>query len=118
MPTVVAPHIVHVSAPPHRSSASAAVVPVATARHRKARHAVPVAHVRHVRPTVAKPVSLASPLAFFTGDLLRLVPAPFRAGAPDHRDGVLLLFSALAMAALAVSSFVLLRRLKRLGGPM
>ena len=80
---------------------------------------MPVAHVRHVTPpTVAKPVSLASPLAFFTGDLLRLVPAPFRAGAADHRDGVLLLFSALAMAALAVSSFVLLRRLKRLEGPM
>jgi hypothetical protein len=49
--------------------------------------------------------------------LLGLPRAAFHAGAQTRRDGVLLLLSSLAMCVLAVSSFALMRRLKRLEGP-
>jgi hypothetical protein len=61
-------------------------------------------------------VALSFPLSFIATDLLRLTSG-LRAGAAARpEDGVLLLLSSLAMAALAVSSFALLRRLKRVGG--
>jgi hypothetical protein len=62
-------------------------------------------------------VALSFPLGFIATDLLRLTSG-LRAGTEAQPgDGVLLLLSALAMAALAVSSFALLRRLSRLGRP-
>jgi hypothetical protein len=101
-----------VTAPRRVSPTVARVSPV---RHRTVHHRrVTVSHTRHARPTVAKPVALSSPLAFFTHDLLRLVPAPIRVEAVDHRDGVLLLLASLAMGVLAVSSFALSRQIKEL----
>jgi hypothetical protein len=49
--------------------------------------------------------------------LLGLPRAALRAGEQTHRDGTLLLLSSLAMGVLAVSSFALMWRLKRLEGP-
>ena len=63
-------------------------------------------------------MALSFPLSFIAVELHRLTSG-LRAGTvsvPD--DGVLLLLSSLAMAALAVSSFALLRRLRRLSRPM
>lgn len=74
---------------------------------------------RHRAPTPNSPSARTNPvsLSFLTTDLLRLTSG-LRAGtASGPDDGVLLLLSSLAMAALAVSSFTLLRRLKRFGGP-
>ncbi len=59
---------------------------------------------------------LSFPLSFVATDLLRLTSGLRASAAPRPGDGVLLLLSSLAMAALAVSSFTLLRRLKRFGG--
>ena len=86
-------------------------------------HAQPVAHRHAARrlvpsapPTRTSPVALSVPLSFIATDLLRLTSG-LRAGAAARpEDGVLLLLSSLAMAALAVSSLALLRRLKRFGG--
>jgi hypothetical protein len=47
-------------------------------------------------------------------DLLLLPGKALDAGATGRRNGVLLLLSSLAMAVLAVASFALLRRLRRL----
>jgi hypothetical protein len=47
-------------------------------------------------------------------DLLLLPDKALGGGGTGHRDGVLLLLSSLAMAVLAVASFALLRRLRRL----
>jgi hypothetical protein len=49
-------------------------------------------------------------------DLLRLPHAALHAGGAGHSDGVLLLLSSVAMGVLAVASFTLMRRLKRLEG--
>jgi hypothetical protein len=63
-------------------------------------------------------VPLTFPFGFIATALLRLTSG-LRAGTEAHpEDGVLLLLSALAMAALAVSSFALLRRLSRLRRPV
>jgi hypothetical protein len=59
-------------------------------------------------------VSLSFPLAFLGKELLHLGPREFRAVESPQRDGVLLLLAALAMGVLAVSSFALSRRLRRL----
>jgi hypothetical protein len=56
------------------------------------------------------------PLAFLLKDLLRLPHAALHVGGAGHSDGVLLLFSSVAMGVLAVASFALMRRLKRLEG--
>jgi hypothetical protein len=76
------------------------------------------AHVRAHRPAAphqARPQAtrLSFPLAL-PRDLLLLPDTAIHAGEAGHRDGVLLLLSSLAMAALAVASFTLLRRLRRL----
>ena len=64
---------------------------------------------------MSHPIVLSLPGAFLLKDLLRLPHAALHAGEDaSHHDGVLLLLSAVAMGVLAVSSFSLLRRLKRL----
>jgi hypothetical protein len=72
-----------------------------------------VASPRHMRPQAT---SLSFPLAL-PRDLLLLPATALRDGADGHRDGVLLLLSSVAMAALAVASFALLRRLRGLELP-
>lgn len=62
-------------------------------------------------------MSLSFPLSFLSKAVMRLAPGTFGAGAANHPDGVLLLLSSLAMAALAVAGFSLLRRLRRFEGP-
>ena len=129
VPTVGTPEnpgVVHTTTPPRPSSGSGHVATVprrvgarAPAPHRPAMvsHAPP--RPRHARPAHAtKPqhISPSFPLASLTSDLFRLPRAALHAGETDHRDGVLLLLSALAMGVVAVSSFTLLRRLKRLEG--
>jgi hypothetical protein len=58
----------------------------------------------------AHPISQSFLLGLLPADLLRLP----KADAVSHRDGVLLLLSSVAMAVLAVASFALLRRLRKL----
>ncbi|MBV8711605.1 MAG: hypothetical protein JOY56_07485, partial [Solirubrobacterales bacterium] len=70
---------------------------------------VPATHARGPQR-----IALSFPLGSLTSELFRLPRAALHAGEADHRDGVLLLLSALAMGVVAVSSFTLLRRLKRL----
>ncbi|MGB8877314.1 MAG: hypothetical protein WCD11_13395 [Solirubrobacteraceae bacterium] len=63
------------------------------------------------RTTSTRVGPLSFPLAL-PRDLLLLPGAALRDGVPGHRDGVLLLLSAVAMAVVAVASFTLLRRLR------
>jgi uncharacterized protein involved in exopolysaccharide biosynthesis len=58
-------------------------------------------------------VSPPAALSGLANDLRRLIPRAPPAGAAAHPDGILLLLSALAMGAFALSGFALLRRLKR-----
>jgi hypothetical protein len=86
----------------------------------------PAQPVRHVSPPPARAPHVAAPhharsqatrLSFplaLPRDLLLLPGAAVREGTTGHRDGVLLLLTSLAMAVLAVASFALLRRLRRL----
>ena len=75
----------------------------------------PARHHAAARPTESHPIVLSLPVAFLLKDFLRLPHAALHAGeAAGHRDGGLLLLSSLAMGVLAVSSFSLLRTLKRL----
>jgi hypothetical protein len=90
------------SVPPHAASAPA---------HPVSHHAV--RHVPPPRTTTTRVGSLSFPLAL-PRDLLLLPGAALRDGVPGRRDGVLLLLSAVAMAVVAVASFTLLRRLRRL----
>ena len=79
-------------------------------------HSVSHHRVRHVPPartTSTRVGSLSFPLAL-PRDLLLLPGDALRAGDPGHQNGVLLLLSAAAMAVVAVASFTLLRRLRRL----
>ena len=61
----------------------------------------------------AHPISLSFLLGILPSDLFRV---PQAAGAVSHPDGALLLLSSVAMGALAVASFAMLRRLRRLPG--
>ena len=61
----------------------------------------------------AHPISLSFLLGILPSDLFRV---PQAAGAVGHPDGVLLLLSSVAMGVLAVASFGMLRRLRRLEG--
>ena len=85
----------------------------AAAPHRARPHHVATVH--RVPPRVApspitlSPITLSMPKA-----LLDLPRAVFRASVQEHRDGRLLLVASAAMALLAVASFSLLRRLRRL----
>lgn len=71
----------------------------------------------HRSPARTGRVSLSFPLSFLSKDVMRLAFGTFGAGTANRPDGVLLLLSSLAMAALAVASFSLLRRLRRFEGP-
>ncbi len=120
----IVPRIVRaVPAQPHLSPAVSAAVPrhtpaspkpaVSVTRHAR-RPSVKQAPSHHARPAPGTRVSLP----FLVTSVRRLTSGLLVTGkvsAPG--DGLLLLLSSLAMAALAVSSFVLLRRLRRLGGP-
>ena len=77
--------------------------PARPVSHREARHA------SATRAASTRVGPLSFPLAL-PRDLL-LLP---RVGDPGRQDGVLLLLSAAAMAVVAVASFTLLRRLRRL----
>lgn len=77
--------------------------------HSVSHHAV--RHVPPARTTSTRVGPLSFPLAL-PRDLLLLPGAALRDGVPGHRDGVLLLLSAVAMAVVAVASFTLLRRLR------
>ena len=107
---------------------SSPVVPVRTSSVTPASSSVPsrgtsapahsVSHhrVRHLPPartTSTRVGSLSFPLAL-PRDLLLLPGDALRAGDPGHQNGVLLLLSAAAMTVVAVASFTLLRRLRRL----
>ena len=59
----------------------------------------------------AHPISLSFLFGLLPSDLLRL---PHAAGGVSHPGGVLLLLSSVAMGVLAVASFALFRRLRRL----
>jgi hypothetical protein len=133
-PTVItagSPHIVKLTAPgrPISTSSAAPLRPNAASPNvaarsttsravaRAVRHHAAVSHAAHhhappaTRP-VAQPISLSVLRGLLPTHLLR-VPA-LQSGGGNHPDGVLLLLCSLAMAVLAVSSFSLLRRLKRL----
>jgi len=71
--------------------------------------------MRQRKPEAVSLSQLFSPLP---KALLGLPRAAYHATAESHHDGVLLLLSSLAMSLLAVSSFSLLRRLKRLKGQL
>jgi hypothetical protein len=116
---VVAPRIVQVTVPAQPSGqvehTSTVTTPPARrpSPHRtKVSHA-PTRHAVTTRP-VAHPISLSFFLGALPNDLLRLPQAALDAGEANHGGGVLLLLSSLAMGVLAVSSFALMRRLKRL----
>jgi hypothetical protein len=70
------------------------------------------AQTHHVR-AARKPASRVTGLSFPVALPRDLLPS-LHAGVPVHRNGVLLLLSAVAMAVVAVASFTLLRRLRRL----
>jgi hypothetical protein len=126
VPAVVAPRIVHASAPARTSPTAVAQVstvnraPQKPHTHTPGHPAAKVSHAppRHhaaARRTESQPIAISLPAAFLLKDILRLPHAALHAGEDvSHRGGVLLLLSSLAMGLLAVSSFSLLRRLRRL----
>jgi hypothetical protein len=67
-----------------------------------------------VHRTKSDAVSFSFPFTSLPKTLFWLPRAAFRAEARTQGDGVLLLLSSLAMGGLAVASFALLRRLRRL----
>jgi hypothetical protein len=110
--TVVVTPARTVSAPATHNTAASSPPPTRTAQHNSpARvHTPRVATPHHARSQATR---LSFPLAL-PRDLLLLPGAALHEGTAGHRDGVLLLLTSLAMAALAVASFTLLRRLRRL----
>lgn len=127
VPAVAAPRIVNTSAAARTSPEVARVSTVIRAPHkpqtRTPHH--PTAKVSHAKPrhhaaarrTVSQPVAISLPAPFHLTDILRLPHAAVHATEDvSHRGGVLLLLSSLAMGVLAVSSFSMLRRLRRLEG--
>lgn len=123
-PVVVVPRVVHTTAPaqststvPSASVASGkpASAPTPAPRHPAhpaSRHVAPARHAPPPQPA-AHPISLSFLFGLLPSDLLRL---PHAAGGVSHPGGVLLLLSSVAMGVLAVASFALLRRLRRLEG--
>jgi hypothetical protein len=73
----------------------------------RAARAEPPRHARSQATQLSFPLTLPR-------DLLLLPDKALGGGETGHRDGVLLLLSSIAMAVLAVASFALLRRLRRL----
>jgi hypothetical protein len=120
-PAVVAPRIVAVTTPAQLSGQAGHISTVSgPPAHKRLPPPAEVSHAprRHVVPTRtrAHPISLAFFLGRLPDDLLRLPQAALRAGEDSHGGGVLLLLSSVAMGVLAVSSFALMRRLKRIEG--
>ncbi len=132
--TPVTPHIVQTTAPARPSStysdaparpSTASSNPAASSTNsrtvaRVQRHHATISHpARYHAPPVARPAAHSISLSFLLGllptHLLRM--RALETGGVNHRDGVLVLLGSIAMAALAMSSFSLLRRLKRLEGP-
>jgi hypothetical protein len=118
-PVVVAPRIVAVTTPAQPSGQAAHTSTVSrTPAHRPSPRRTKVSHPspRHAvaTRTVAHPISLGFFLGRLPNDLLRLPQAALQAGEESHGGGVLLLLSSVAMGVLAVSSFALMRRLRRL----
>jgi hypothetical protein len=74
---------------------------------------VPAHRAASPRHTRSQATPLSFPLAL-PRDLLLLPGAALREGTTGHRNGVLLLLSSVAMAVVAVASFALFRRLRRL----
>jgi hypothetical protein len=69
-------------------------------------------HALTTRPGT-HPISLSFFLGRLPNDLLRLPQAALHADEDSQGGGILLLLSSVAMGVLAVSSFALMRRLKR-----
>jgi hypothetical protein len=105
------------TAPQSASAQSSHVTsgPTATKAAAPSRAKHPSGPPAHRRPVAhGSPVSFSFPFAFLPQDLLRLPRALLHAGAQARDNGVLLLLSSVAMAVLAVASFTLFRRLRRL----
>ena len=102
--TVSAPATKIVASSPHRTQPARRTSPAHVVRVHRA------ATPRHA-PSQATPLSF--PLAI-PRDLLLLPGTALGAGTTGHGNGVLLLLSSVAMAVVAVASFTLLRRLRRL----
>jgi hypothetical protein len=122
--TAVAPRVAQTTAP--ASTAPASSGPTVSSSPAKPRppashHARPVSHAppHHAAPrrTVVHPISLSFLLGLLPANLLHLPHAALHAGEASRSGGVLLLLSSVAMGVLAVASFVMMRRLKRLAGP-
>jgi hypothetical protein len=126
--TPVVPHVTPRATRPTRPTrptlpAQSGAAPIGHPVSPAATHVRPLARHHAARRLVAPAprrgtsrAALSFPSSIIATDLLRLTSG-LRAGASARPgDGVLLLLSSLAMAALAVSSFMLLRRLKRFGG--
>lgn len=99
-----------------RPPSSSGTISTAAPRHNRSASRSP-GHVRAgPRLPLTKPesVSLALPFRSLPKALLGLSRAAYHAVAQPHRDGVLLLLSSLAMGALAIASFAMLRRLRGL----
>jgi hypothetical protein len=116
VPVITTPARTVVVTPTTTVSAPATKI-VASHPHQPARPTSP-AHARaHRAATPRHAQSQATPLSFplaIPRDLLLLPGTALGAGTTGHRNGVLLLLSSVAMAVVAVASFTLLRRLRRL----
>jgi hypothetical protein len=95
------------SVPSVSTGAVSRSAPTPSSVHARPRHAATV------RPTSPRVGPLSFPLAL-PRDLLLLPRAALRASVRSRENGLLLLLSAAAMAIVAVASFALLRRLRRL----
>jgi hypothetical protein len=122
-PVVTAPRIARSTAPAAATPAAVNASTVgrtpartapATPHHPAKVVAAPRHHPAPARRLETHPIALSLPFTPLLTDLLRFPHAVLHAGEAGHRDGVLLLLSSLAMGVLAVSSFGLLRRLRRL----
>jgi hypothetical protein len=118
VPAVTTPARTVVVTPARTVSAPATKIVAWSPRLAESARPTPPVHVRvHRVETPRHAPSQATPLSFplaIPRDLLLLPGKAFGEGTTGHRDGVLLLLSAMAMAVLAVASFTLLRRLRRL----
>jgi hypothetical protein len=101
-----------VSSPVAPAHASSTAPPSDRVRTHSAPAQVSHRVVRHA-PAARRPSTRVGPLSFPLSLPRALLLIP-RAGAPAHRNGLLLLLSSVAMAVVAVASFAMLRRLRRL----
>ena len=99
------------------ASSNATVHPGRRHRHSTSRRRSPPRRAPAVHRTKPAAVSSWFPFAFLRKAFLALPRVAVHPGAESHRGGILLLLCSVAMGVLAVSSFALLRRLKRLARP-